>query len=172
MPSADAAVHLRSLQPGDLGWIVHRHGVLYHAEFGWGERFEALVAHIAASMVEKFNPSRERCWIAERDGQILGSLFLINDSDGVARLRLLLIEPAARGIGLATRLVKEAIQFARDCGYKRVTLWTHAELKAARRVYEKTGFQLTSEEAHAEWGVPVIGQTWELALGSTPLRES
>lgn len=168
MPDAATTYHLRGLQPGDLGWVVHRHGVLYGAEYGWGARFEALVAQIAGQMILNFDPDRECCWIADAGGRILGSLFLVTQSQNVAKLRLLLVEPEARGLGIATRLVKESIRFAADHGYHRITLWTHRELEAAQRIYRRLGFQLTAEEEHREWGVPVMGQTWELTLASAP----
>ncbi len=162
MSDPEAPYHLRSLQPGDLGWIIHRHGVLYAAEFGWGERFEALVAQIASEIVFNFDATKERCWLAERDGKIPGSVFLVRGEGSVAKLRLLLVEPSARGLGVGTRLVREAVDFARECGYTLVKLWTHRELVAAQHIYKKLGFRLTEEEPHAEWGVPVIGQKWEL----------
>jgi GNAT superfamily N-acetyltransferase len=159
-------VVLRSHRPGDIGWIVHRHGVLYAREYGYDERFEAIVAKVAGEFLEHFDPACERCWIAERDGQILGSVFIVRLNDDVAKLRLLYLEPEARGLGLGRRLVDECIAFARSAGYRKITLWTQSSLTAARHIYERTGFQLVSSEAHENFGPREAAETWELSLSS------
>ncbi len=155
---------LRSHESGDMGWVTHRHGVLYTQEYGWDEHFEALVAQIVADFINNYNPERERCWIAEMNREIVGSVFVVQSSATVAKLRLLLVEPKARGLGLGSRLVEECIRFARRRGYQKMVLWTNSVLVEARHIYAKNGFKLSAEEAHHSYGQDLIGETWELLL--------
>lgn len=162
--AAGEPIVLRSHQTGDMGWVAHRQGLLYAQEFGYDETFEALVAEIAARFVQKFDPKWERCWIAEQGGRIVGSVFVVRRSARVAQLRLLYVEPAARGQGLGARLVDECIRFARAKGYRSLRLWTQSHLDAARRIYASRGFVLDKEERHRSFGKSLVAQTWTLAL--------
>jgi GNAT superfamily N-acetyltransferase len=163
---------LRAPRPGDMGWVVERHGAVYAAEYGWDWRFEALVARIVADFVDRFDAAREACWIAEADGQRLGAVFLVQARDddsgapepGTAQLRLLLVEPAARGQRLGQRLVAACEDFARRAGYRRMRLWTNANLLAARAIYAGRGWQRVSSEAHHSFGHALVGERWELPL--------
>jgi len=161
-----AGLVIRPHQVGDIGWIARRQGMLYAGEYGWDGTYEALVAEILAGFITNFDPERERAWIAEIDGDIVGSVFLVKQSDDVAKLRLLYVEPAARGLGLGARLVGECIAFARAKGYRTLTLWTNDILTAARRIYEAAGFRLTAEEKHHSFGKDLVGQTWDLDLSA------
>jgi len=157
-------ITLRAHRPGDMGWVVQAHGRLYFEERGWGERFEALVAEIAAAFLNNFDKSRERCWIAELDGEPVGCVFAVKESKTVAKLRLLLVEPGVRGRGLGQRLVEECIAFCRANGFRRLVLWTQSNLAAARAIYAKTGFRKVKEEKHASFGVKLTGEYWQLTL--------
>ncbi len=160
----DKPVSLREHRPGDIGWVVHAHGRFYAEEYGWDERFEALVAEIAAAFVQNFDRKRERCWIAEMDGEPVGSVFVVKDTKTTAKLRLLIVDPKARGRGLGKRLVEECIRFAREKGYRRLALWTQSNLAAARGIYRAAGFRKVKEEKHASFGVKLTGEYWELEL--------
>jgi DNA-binding MarR family transcriptional regulator/GNAT superfamily N-acetyltransferase len=155
---------LRAPQPGDFGWIVKRHAELYAQEYRWIEPFEGVCAQIVADFVNKYDSNCERCWIAEMGDENVGTVMLVKENGNVARLRLLLVDPKARGLGLGARLTEEAIRFARGAGYERITLWTHSVLTAARHIYRKAGFKLTRTEKHQSWGQPVVSEHWDLQL--------
>ncbi len=155
---------LRQHEPGDMGWVIHMHGRQYAEEYGWDEHFEALVAQICSDFINNYDPNKERCWIAEMDGQIVGSVFVVKESEEFAKLRLLLVDPKARGLGLGTRLVDECIRFARRKGYKSLVLWTNSVLESARNIYRNAGFKLVAEEPHHSYGHDLVGETWELSL--------
>jgi DNA-binding MarR family transcriptional regulator/predicted N-acetyltransferase YhbS len=161
---ATPAYVLRSPRTGEMGWVVARHAVLYAQEYGWGEKFEGLCAEIVAQMIAAYDPARDRHWIADMDGEPVGSVFVVKETDEVARLRLLLVEPKARGHGIGKRLVDECLAFARAAGYTKMTLWTHSILTPARKIYQNAGFTKIAEQPHADWGVPVVGETWEMGL--------
>lgn len=158
------SIRLHAPRPGDMGWVVQAHGAVYAAEFGYDARFEALVAGIVAKFVHDFDPRYERCWIARRGERNVGSAFLVRQSRGVAKLRLLVVTPEARGAGLGRRLVNACLRFARARNYRKVVLWTQSELDAARHIYRRLGFRLVRTERHASFGKPLVGEYWELAL--------
>jgi GNAT superfamily N-acetyltransferase len=159
-----ASFVIRPPGPGDYGWVAHRHGALYAHEYGWDETFEALVARIVADYVEEHDPAREAAWIAEVDGEPVGCVFCVRQDDRVAKLRILLVEPRARGMGIGSRLVDECIRFARRAGYERLVLWTNDVLVDARRIYERAGFRLVEQERHHSFGHDLVGQNWALEL--------
>lgn len=162
--SLASRVRLRPHRAGDMGWIIHRHGVLYGREYGYDARFEAIVAKVAGEFLEHFDARRERCWIAERDGEVLGSVMIVKKTPTVAKLRLLYLEPEARGIGLGRRLVAECVRFAKRAGYRKITLWTQSSLIAARHIYQTSGFRLVGTKAHADFGPREAAETWERTL--------
>lgn len=155
---------LRLPQAGDMGWVVQSNGALYAQEYGWDEHYEALVANIVADFVKNFDAQKERCWIAEKDGENVGAVFLVKKSKTVAKLRLLIVDPKARGLGIGKRLVDECSRFARQAGYKKITLWTNSVLVAARSIYQKAGYELVKTETHHSFGQDLVGETWELNL--------
>jgi GNAT superfamily N-acetyltransferase len=161
---APAPAVLRGPRPGDMRWVAQSHGALYASEYGFDASFESLVAEIAAKFLGSFDASRERCWIADIDGTQVGSVFLMRHSDDVAKLRLLLVDSAGRGQGLGQRLVAECIGFARQCGYRKITLWTQSILVAARKIYQDAGFVLVATEPHRSFGQSLVGETWEMEL--------
>jgi DNA-binding MarR family transcriptional regulator/N-acetylglutamate synthase-like GNAT family acetyltransferase len=162
--AAKAAYLLRPHQSGDMGWVVHRQGVLYAQEYGYDEQFEALVAEIVAKFIQHYDPKRERCWIAEKDGEVVGSVFLTAKSRTTAKLRLLYVEPSARGLGIGSRLVSECARFARQAGYKKLVLWTQSELDAARHIYKQAGFRVVEKKRHHSFSKNLVAETWELSL--------
>lgn len=163
-PSATPYV-VRQHRPGDMGWVVQRHGELYWQEYHYDERFEVLVAEIVAEFIQKLDRAREHCWIAEKDGERVGCIFLVKKSASVAKLRLLLVEPSARGLGIGKRLVEDCVNFAREAGYKKILLWTQSELAAARGIYKAAGFECIGEERHNSWSRKnLVAETWELRL--------
>jgi len=163
-PREQRSYRLRAPRPGDFGWIVKRHAELYAQEYQWREPFEGVCAQIVADFINHYDAKREHCWIAEMDGENVGTVMLVKDSAKVARIRLLLVEPKARGLGLGAQLIDECIGFARRAGYRKITLWTHSVLKAARHIYQKAGFRLTRTARHRSWGRPVVSEYWDLQL--------
>ena len=163
-PAPPPPAILRNPRPGDMGWVVQSHGALYASEYGFDSSFEGLVAEITAKFLASFDASRERCWIADIDGLQVGSIFVVRHSDDIAKLRLLLVDPAGRGQRLGQRLVTECIGFAKACGYRKITLWTQSILVAARRIYQDAGFTLVATEPHRSFGQSLVGETWELEL--------
>ncbi|KJY70115.1 MarR family transcriptional regulator [Vibrio coralliilyticus] len=163
-PSIKREYKLREPQSGDMGWITHRQGLLYKNEYQWDWQFEALVSQIVGEFVINYNPEVERCWVAEMDGEVVGSVFIVRQDDTTAKLRLLYVEEAARGLGLGRKLVDECVQFSREKGYKRIEFWTNSVLVSARRIYEAAGFKLIKEEPHHSFGQDLVGQTWALDL--------
>lgn len=161
----ERAYVLRPHRPGDMGWVVARHGALYAQDYGWDISFEGTVAEITAQFVKNFNPARERCFIAEMDSEPVGSVFVVRASDDIAKLRLLIVDPSARGRGVGRKLVEECVAFARAAGYRKMTLWTQSILTGARKIYQDCGFTLVASEPHKSWGADLVGETWEKALG-------
>ena len=161
---SDTSYLLRDPRPGDMGWIVHRQAVLYAQEYGWNTEYEALVAEIVAKYLRDFDPRWERCWIAEKDGSVVGSAFVVREDDATAKLRLLYVDPCARDLGVGSRLVDECLRFARQVGYRKMVLWTNSILADARRLYERAGFELVEEEPHHSFGKDLVGQVWSRDL--------
>ncbi|NIC04838.1 bifunctional helix-turn-helix transcriptional regulator/GNAT family N-acetyltransferase [Billgrantia bachuensis] len=164
LSEVDSSYLLRDPQPGDMGWIVHRQAVLYAQEYGWNTEYEALIAEIVAKYLRDFDPRWERCWIAEKHGRIVGSVFVVREDDVTAKLRLLYVDPCARGLGIGGRLVDECLRFARQIGYEKMVLWTNSVLTGARRIYERAGFELVEEAPHHSFGKDLIGQVWSREL--------
>jgi len=160
MTASDSQWRLRALQAGDMGWVIHRQTVLYAQEYGWNQEFEALAAEIGARFIREFRAGRERAWIAEREGQIVGAVFVVQQDQDTAKLRMLYVEAGARGLGLGSCLVQECLAFARQAGYRRMVLWTNSVLVDARRIYERAGFDLLEQQAHHSFGQDLIGQVW------------
>lgn len=158
---------LRQHEPGDMGWIVYRQTLLYASEYGWDNSYEALASEIVARFIKTYDPKRERCWIAERDGRRVAGVFIARESDEVAKLRLLHVEAEARGLGIGTRLVEECIRFSRQAGYKKISLWTQSILSAARHIYEKQGFRIVRQESHHSFGKDLTAETWEIDLADS-----
>jgi DNA-binding MarR family transcriptional regulator/GNAT superfamily N-acetyltransferase len=165
-------VVLRAQRPGDVGWVIHRHAVLYAKEYGWSIEFEALVAEIGARFIRAYDPTGERCWLAEKDGETVGSVFVVRQSKTVAKLRLMYVEPTARGLGIGRRMVDECLRFAQEAGYRKMVLWTNSVLVSARRIYEAAGFRLVASEPHHSFGHDLVGEIWErrIAPESSPRR--
>lgn len=162
--AAPAAFLLRSHRPGDIGWVVSRHGAIYAQEYGWDITFEAMAAEITAQFIKAYDAAREHCWIAEIGGEPVGSIFLVKATDEVAKIRLLLVDERARGLGVGRALVEQCIRFARERGYASITLWTQSILLAARGIYQRAGFELVKQEPHRSFGVDLVGETWEMRL--------
>ena len=162
--SGGSSYLLRPHQPGDMGWVVYRQGVLYAQEYGYDEQFEALAAEVVAKFIQQYDPKRERCWIAEKDGEVIGSVFLVAKSKTVSQLRLLYVEPSARGLGIGSRLVRECLSFARRVGYKKMILWTQSELDAARHIYKQAGFRIVERKPHHSFSKDLVAETWQLSL--------
>lgn len=171
-PRDPREVVLRDLRPGDAGWIAHRHGVLYAREWGYDQRFEGVVARIMSDFVLRSDPAGERCWVAEWQGSMVGSVLLVRRSRTVAKLRVLLVEPGARGLGVGRRLVAECVRFARDAGYRKITLWTHQSLRAARHLYQQAGFRCVGAVRNRSFGQDLVDETWELDLAPPAARRS
>src|SRR5947209_14519555 len=163
-PKPVPAIILRPHEPGDMGWVTSTNAAIYAKEYGWDLTYEALVARITADFIDNFDPKRERCWIAELDGERVGSVFVVRKTDEIAKLRLLALDSKARGLGLGRRLVEECLRFAKSAGYSSMTLWTQSILTAARSIYQQAGFKLVAEEPHHSFGVDLIGETWERDL--------
>lgn len=163
-PHARADLVLREPRVGDLSWVVHRQSLLYARESGWNNEFEAFVSEIVARFIREFDPARERCWIAEQGGAVVGSVFVVRQDDATAKLRMLYVEASARGQGLGGRLIDECLGFARQAGYRQMLLWTNSVLVDARRLYERAGFTLREEEPHHSFGHALVGQVWGRAL--------